>query len=385
MKKLILTAQFLLLLIHVYGQEIVQKPEFVRYPDDSLINVMIMNSLDSLFGQVVTGDLDMTYLSENQAELTSSILESFQTYEIKKDSTDLSVLSKQLINIYPISKTQYFLSIAYLTSNDHHDPTLIAILNLVAEVGTFNARFSIPLDYLTRYWKSQKVGNITYHFRDTIQLNRAIAFDKKNDEIAQRFGLEPESFDFYMCDNYQEFLKLCGLEYEKDSNGKYRDGYGIDASKIFSIMNNEDFSHDIFHYYSGKVNQRINRNWITEEGIAYWWGNAYYTDSQGEMIEIDKLVNELKTYLSNHNTADLYQMFEENIPIFDHVAAEISTRSVISAIIARQVYKDKGMEGLSLLINCGGRQRLQSYLMAISDLIGINKTNFHNKVRAWIM
>ena len=56
------------------------------------------------------------------------------------------------------------------------------------------------------------------------------------------------------------------------------------------------FSHDIFHYYSGKVNKNENRNWITEEGIAYSWGNAYYTNSNGEMIEQQILIDELKKF-----------------------------------------------------------------------------------------
>ena len=90
-----------------------------------------------------------------------------------------------------------------------------------------------------------------------------------------------KKLNFYLCDNYQEILQLLGFDYDLSANGTTRDGYGVISQSIFSVMHHEDFSHDIFHYYSGKVNERSNRNWITEEGIAYSWGNVYYTDKNG--------------------------------------------------------------------------------------------------------
>ena len=95
-------------------------------------------------------------------------------------------------------------------------------------------------------------------------------------------------------------IHLLGFGYSLYSNGKYRDGYGVDTKTIFAVMNNEDFSHDMFHYYSGQINKRENRNWITEEGIAYAWGNAYYTDKNGEMISNKRLITELKDYLAKN-------------------------------------------------------------------------------------
>ena len=127
-----------------------------------------------------------------------------------------------------------------------------------------------------------------------------------------------------MCENYQEANRLLGVEFSVYENSKYRTGYGVVANTIFSIMNNEDFSHDVFHYYSGKINERKNRNWITEEGIAYLWGNAYYTDPNGEMITHQQLVEELKKYLQENPNETLYNLFENNPTIFTHLAPEVS-------------------------------------------------------------
>jgi hypothetical protein len=167
-----------------------------------------------------------------------------------------------------------------------------------------------------------------------------------------------------MTDDFQEISELLSFGYSLFSNGKYRDGYGVDSKTIFAIMNNEDFSHDMFHYYSGKINKRENRNWITEEGIAYLWGNAYYTDKNGEMITHERLVTELQNYLSKNPNTNLYELFSNNEKIFNDIAPEISVRSTISGIIAQEIETKKGDEGTTKLINAGRENRLESYLKA---------------------
>jgi hypothetical protein len=184
-----------------------------------------------------------------------------------------------------------------------------------------------------------------------------------------------------MCENYQEVQRLLGIGFSIYKNSKYRTGYGVSANTIFSIMNNEDFSRDVFHHYSSKVNKHENRNWITEEGIAYLWGNAYYTDPDGEMITHQKLVNELKKHLSENPDVELLNLFENDIKIFNHIAPEISVRSTISGVIANQVEKLKGADGISKLINAGSENQLDNFLKTTNLLLRINKENFNLKVK----
>lgn len=86
----------------------------------------------------------------------------------------------------------------------------------------------------------------------TINLRRAAAFDKKNTLIAGKLGLPAEQLHFYLCSNYQEALRLMGYTYDLSAAGKTRDGYGVEANTIFATMGNEDFSHDLFHFYAEK-------------------------------------------------------------------------------------------------------------------------------------
>ena len=385
MKKIITLFFWILALNYLMGQDlIVKKPQYINIDLSESKQELLISSLDSLFKQMKGNKLSYQYVSSNNSSFTFSILDQIQSYETTKDSLRLTKKDKQIINFYPIGKNAYNIDLSLIDYSEE-GYVVYCLLNLIANDESDKFTFEIPLDYKTRHWKTAKTGNITYYFRDTIQTNRGEIFDKKNTAIAHKFGLEPEKLEFFMVDNYQEYLDLMGVKYKVYENGKYRTGYGVSLNTIFSIMDNEDFSHDVFHYYSGKINKRENRNWISEEGIAYLWGNAYYTDKEGEMIEMDQMVSTLKKYLQDNHDADLFKMFEDKPKIFNSLASEISVRSVLSAIIAKEVEHKLGIKGILKLINAGGGKELvKKYLTTTDQLIGINSENFNNKVKTLI-
>lgn len=380
MTRTILTLISIFVFTSVIAQEAIVISKYLQNGMDSITNQSFNKSLKILFSEMEQGKINEDLLTPKRADLTKSQLQELVTYEIRKDSTAKETQDKSLINIYPISSSKYFVTISYVHQRPETNPILLYTINLIATQANDKFTFSVPLDYLTRYWKTETVGNITYHFREKINEGKAKIFDNKNNEIAGKFGLKPEKLDFYMTDNFQELSELLGFGYSFYSNGKYRDGYGVDNKTIFAIMNNEDFSHDMFHYYSGQINKRENRNWIAEEGIAYVWGNAYYTDKNGEMISNKRLIKELKDYLTKNPNTYLFELFSKNEKIFNNIAPEISVRSTISGIIASQIEKKKGMEGVIKLINAGRKDKLENYLKVTNELIGINKENFNLKV-----
>ncbi|WP_154402435.1 hypothetical protein [Mucilaginibacter endophyticus] len=329
----------------------------------------IINALDSLVYKIGAGKLNINDVEQDKGGLTVSILKDQQA-----DIND-TTSQKQLINMYPVALGQYFISMAVMSSSGPA-PSLKKIINLIACDRGGKITFALPLNYLTRLWKIRKVGNIIYHYQDEINIDRAKKFNEKNTLISTKLGLQPEVLNFYLCNNYQEILPLLGLGYSAEANGNTRNGYGVDANCIFSVMHNEDFSHDLFHYYAAKV-RKAPRNSAAEEGIAYSWGNAYYTDEKGEMILQKNLVIQLRLYLQQHPNASLYDMFSKNPTIFNSMA---KVRSVISGVICDEVERQKGTSGIIALINCGKGD--DNYLATVNSLININKTNFDTAVKA---
>jgi len=355
----------LLFVRHAFGQTI-SIAQNLRSEVTEPLRSRIITSLDSLFSKIETNKLNGDEVSKDKAALSISILKSLKT------EPSAGPDHQELINLYPITGKQYFVTIA-ITGRDNQ---LKTIFNLIALDGEKQIAFTLPVNYLTRTWKTKTIGRIIYHYPDKLNVARAKKFNQNNTLIAQRLGLSPEVMDFYMCANYQEVLQLLGYEYDRASNGKTKDGYGVDGNCVFSIMNNEDFSHDAFHYYAAKIRTN-SRNSAAEEGIAYSWGNAYYTDENGEMILQKQLVEQLKQYVRQHPQVNLYDLFATNPVVFNSMA---KVRSVIAGLIADEVEQKKGLPGIITLINCGKGD--ENYLSAIDALIGINKVNFDTRVSA---
>ncbi|UII76326.1 hypothetical protein LV716_00605 [Flagellimonas sp. HMM57] len=180
MIKNILTIILLFLFTALFAQETVIIPHFLQNPMDSIKKQNFNQSLESLLSEITKGKINESLLTPKRVELTQSLLQELVNYEKKKDSSALKFKDKQLINVYPISNGEYFVSISYTSYKEpESDPVLLYIIDLIATKIDDKFTFSVPIDYLTRYWKTQTIGNITYHYKSDINIKRAELFNKK--------------------------------------------------------------------------------------------------------------------------------------------------------------------------------------------------------------
>lgn len=326
--------------------------------------------LNNFLNRIEQQRIDSNDVTGANAPLSLSMFSSMKYRVWGADKDSLQIIQPELLKLYPLQDSVYYCSLAFLT-NCHVREVLTVLI-------TFNAgrtACSIPLSYFTRTWKLKHVGLTNYHYADHINLNRATLFDRKNRLMATKLGLNPERFDFYLCDNYQDILDLLGCSYDSASAGNIEDGYGVDEGTIFSIRHNEDFSHDLFHYYSAKFRQH-KRNSAADEGVAYSWGNPYYTDKQGAMISRHQLVVSLKEYLEHHPEASLLTLFEKNPLIFPSKA---KVRSLLSSLICDDIERRAGVKGIKELLDCGPGD--ENYFRVTGKLAGINTENFNQEMR----
>ena len=382
-KIVLITAIFFISFLGV-AQEIIEKPAYLKLSIDTISKHRLYTALDDLFLDI---DKDMPlekHASKEDQILTNATLNLIKKYhhQFKGDATKR--ISHQISNVYPIGTGDLTVVINGLISRKEQSPILLYTVQLIAKASEEGLKFSIPLKQKTQHWKSKTVGHITYHYRNSLNTERAYVFNTKNQKIAKKFNLEPDSLQMYMCEDYQEILQLRGILYSINANGNYRDRYGVVDNTIFSVMNHEDFSHDMLHYYSGKIHTAEDRNWVAEEGLAYLWGNAYYTDANREMIEQHRLILELKNYLDQTKDADLYDMFNTDAKIYNHIAPEISVRSVIAGIILNEIEKHHGLENVVLVINAGSANGAASFLKMANQLLNISSDNFHKKVLSFL-
>lgn len=334
------------------------------------IQVRIKQALDTLIYNIYNDKSITSEIDSPGTALSATIFSDIKSIGIYGNAKNDSLYSPQLINLHAIGLNKYFVSIACIGNN-----TLKSIVNFEATIHADRVVFSIPLFYLTRHWKIKKVGQITYHYADDINLKRATIFNKNNTRIAQKLGLPSENFDFYLVNDYFDILELLGYGYDSETAGHENDGYGPVNGYMFSIMHNEDFSHDLFHYYASKVRTH-SRNGAAEEGIAYSWGNAYYTDEHGEMITQRQLVKLLNQYLLNNANTSLLDLFTKNPPIFP---SKTKVRSLLASLISDEVERRKGITGIKALIDCGRGD--DNYFKTVNELIGVNVANFDVEVK----
>jgi len=341
---------------------------------DSTIKNKILSELNILFDQIKHDKLSDEILSTNNKAFNKDYFNSLKDI----DNSNKDTCQIQLINLYKTESQTYRLALAYLSDNKG-SINLKCLVELIVNINNNHIKFESPLKENTQNWKSIEVGNITYYYEDTIDVNNARYFDQKNTMIATKFGYKPEKFNFYMCSNYQDVLKIMGYVYDSESNGITRDGYGVVGNTIFSIEDNEDFSHDLLHYYAAKVRENVKRNHAAEEGLAYYWGNAYYVDKNRNMVELAQLKDNLKEYLIQNQKANLLDLFSKNTRNFSKLALEFSLKSTIAGLICELIEKEKGIDGIKTLIKCGKGD--DAFFEITNQLVRINQSNFESKVR----
>ena len=373
--------QCLIISSSLNAQHVIISPK-LHVEVDSILKKEIYTSLDSLYAQISIGKITDTYILSENSDLAKSVFSYLRGIEKNEEKNIPNYYKKELINLYQIDHGKFFLDIAYTGYDENESrPEIRMIVNMMAKVVNEKVKFSLPLASITKAWKTKEIGKIKYYYRDSINIQNAQLFNSKNTLIAEKMGWVAENFNFFICQNYQEIMMLLGIKYDLSENGKTENGYGVDSGNILSVRSNEDFSHDIFHYYSGKVNERKNRNWVAEEGIAYSWGNAYYVDSKGEMIIQELLIDELKNYLNKYPKTSLLTLFEEDTKIFNHISPKISVRSTISSLLCDEIERKKGITGIFEIINSGKRStNFENFLQTLDRLIAINRNNFDQKV-----
>jgi hypothetical protein len=321
--------------------------------------------MDTVFAAIGRGHVPSGLIFGNQKELTRKMLEYLRNR--MGDS-----VAHEIINCYPLDTQIYRVMVACRTGD-----SLRQIFTLDVELRQGQATVDLPLWHDTRNWSATQVGTIHYFYDHDFDPNAARDFDEANRTLANKLGLKAEFFDFYLSDNYQQIMQWLGLIYDSQTAGDTRDGFNIEQT-IFAIQHNEDFSHDLVHYYVYKV-RKGPRNSYAEEGVAYYWGNAYYPDARNRMITFERLKTDLRTYLAVHADVDLLTLFRQNQRGVFGPAKEVSMRSTLSSIIAEYIEKEYGTSGILQLLNCGAGEA--QYFAVTQSLAGINTANFNARIR----
>ncbi|MBK9247522.1 MAG: hypothetical protein IPM69_05280 [Ignavibacteria bacterium] len=310
---------------------------------------------------------------------TSLLLDELNGIEFDKISNDSGFYKPYLTNIVHHSDSQYLVQVAYLGLRDSM-PILKANVRFMALLhnGVFTFRSVLP--EMTSAWKSNTIGQYTFHYKSTFDRAKAKEYQATIAFYDGKLGAQTPRTEFYCASSFDEALQLCGIDYKSDYNGiSHTSLVGKNSNLIIRIdgelTNNFDKydPHDLFHARLRLVLPAATINRPVDEGCAYLYGGSWG-------IPWKEILRRFKVYATNNPTANWLQYYKDTKE-FEEGDKPLTIGYTINAMIIQLLEREKGFAAVKQLLQCGKREKGDAqYFAMLEKLTGIGESNFNTKV-----
>ncbi|MFI5140700.1 MAG: hypothetical protein ACHQIM_22975 [Sphingobacteriales bacterium] len=348
-------------------------------PIDSLTKKELISALNGFLIQKEKPISQNQYiLKEDKLEM-SALVDEMKGMDKNKKLKDDNFYRADLTNIVDLNDNTFLVQVSYMGISEKL-PVLRASFNLLAKKVDTQFYFFSPLKQNTGTWKTKKLSNITYHFKDTLDNANAKLFLKTVNSYDKRLNTPVTPFDFYFCDNSPEAMLLLGVEYKSDYQGiKYVDISSHDNNSNLEI--NAGYNgilrldlHDLWHDRLHRVVSLEIIDRPVDEGCAYLYGGSWGLGWR----EILRL---FKKYATEHPDADWQKLYTDNINLTDDGVKSLKIAYAINALIVQKIEKEKGFAPILELISCGKREPGDdNYFKALEKVSRITKAGFNDAV-----
>lgn len=348
-------------------------------PSDSTESKTLVSSLNYFLTSAQKPNEENGFVLQSEKIETFILLDEMKSVEKNETLKDDSFYKPYLINVVPIKDSQYLLQVSYIGIHDSV-AVLRASFQFMAHKVNKSFLFSSPLVRNTRYWKTEKVGNIIFHYQNTINKSKAKEFDKLVTLYDSKLKSANKTTELYCCDNIMEGQKLFGVDYKSDVNGRSGDDWSFafgDKEVLVLGDNNADFNnfdaHDLWHDRLSLVVSRKKVNRPVDEGCAYLYGGSWGL-AWNEIFEAFK-----EQIASNKNIS--WIDIKENPVYFKTKGFNNSADYIVNGLLIRKIENEKGFPGVWELLNVGPFEKgNEKYYQVLERLTGINKSNYNDSV-----
>jgi hypothetical protein len=349
---------------------------------DTTARKQLISSLEGFLKEKDGPAKENHYILKESLPETSVLLDEMKDIEQSAKFNDKNFYKCHLTNIVKQDDGTYLVQFSYLGVGDG-TPFLRASYRMLAKNVNGQFYFYSPLRENTRYWKSKKVMNVVFHYKDTLIRKDAEVFWRTATNFDKRLGIPYSPFEFYYCDNFQEAQQILGLDYRSDYNGVSGDimsGRENNISVMVSGYNSYGHrfdAHDLWHDRLRVVMNGDTINRPVDEGCAYLYGGSWG-------VSWRELLAKFKQYAADHPDADWLSLYTGTKNFVDGDKS-MKVPYVLNALIVQKIEREKGFPPVMQLLGCGKRQAGDdNYFAALEKVTGITKANFNEQMWALI-
>ena len=352
----------------------------VRLPKDSIKTEILTSNLNQFLLAAEKPNEENKWVLPSQAIETYILLDEIHSAQKSGRYKDAEFYKPYLGNILPLDNGQYQIQVFYMGVADS-TPILRLGIEIIAHENGDSYLFSSPLKRNTKHWKTKSSGNFNFFYKETIMEKNVSIFRENAELFDAKLKTPTKPTDIYCCENRRELLKIIGVDYKIEYNGK-KGGVFTSRTDKKSLMvsgNGAHFDdvnvHDLWHDRLGlAVNRRKKTNRPIDEGIAYVYGGSWdYT--------WDEIATMFKEKIASDKTSDWAYYKEHPFNFNDTKAKHLMVDYVINALIVKKLEKEKGFSAVWEFLNCGPREKGNAnYYKALEKLTGITKENYNEKV-----
>ncbi|WP_162902744.1 hypothetical protein [Taibaiella koreensis] len=353
----------------------------LREPPEAVDRNLLYTSLDSFLLQKEQDNTRNAFVWQPELPATALLLDEMKGMEYNDSGQQVS--KAQLINVTALADSSYLLQLAYEAAPGGA-PVYKAMFRLMAQKQGDRYRFYTPLKRNTRSWSRYPEGNVTFYYKDTLNRLKALDYSHYNGRYLEKLGMPGQQTILYCCDDFQEALQLCGVDYKAAYNGYRRNTlttFDNRQSLIVSGTLSNDFKafdpHDMWHDKLRTVLPAAKINRPVDEGCAYLYGGSWG-------LGWDSIKILFRTYVQKHPGADWLHLCLEGAD-FRSGNEPLKIAYFINALIVQQLEAEKGFPAVMQLLSCGKKEQGDNnYFAALERLNGINKANFNTRVQGLI-
>jgi len=343
--------------------------------EDSIESVNFLSSLNQFLSVAETNASTNAWVYQPHFLQTAFLLDELLDLQKNAQENDDSFYTPTLLDIVPIEEEQFLIQVAYIGTKDNA-PQLRATIELIAQKDQERYLFSSPLARNTADWKTLVLENYTFHYQDTLDVEKAKEFQELTAFYDERLKIEAKETVFYLCENGVVSQRYFGLPYKLDYNGEgdnmswfvaneQQEAHILNAAQFFQFD-----PHDLFHNRLSLIKSRRAVNHAVDEGIATLYGGSWgYT--------WEELFAEFRNQIPMDKKTDWLELKKQKVA-FETDGHSNPTDIMVIALFVQKIEREHGFAAVWELLNAKGEE---AYFKTLKQWTGITKKNYNKE--AW--